>query len=334
MLLHDARRDTRTDERGELVLLADQDRGRWDQEQIAEGVAVLTTTRQQRRLGPYQVQAAIAECHATGADWHVIAALYGQLAVFVPSAVVELNRAVAVAMADGPAAGLVLVDRIAAGGALSGYHLLPATRADLLRRLGRDREAVRAYQEALALATSDTDRRFLARRLSELRGTAMEPTIVRRPEQHYVGVRRTVTMQTFPEVADRMPVLFGWLAERGIEPAGAPFFRYLVIDMSRELVVEAGFPVAEPVPGDGEVFSDVLPAGRYVSLTHVGHPSELVGVIGELNTWAAAQGLRYDVTESPAGDRFGCRLEIYKTDPRVQPDMSKWETELAFRLAD
>nr|WP_256449429.1 GyrI-like domain-containing protein [Kutzneria sp. CA-103260] len=166
-----------------------------------------------------------------------------------------------------------------------------------------------------------------------MRGRAVQPTVIERGEQPYVGIRRTVTMQTFPEIADRMAGVHGWLAERGLEPVGAPFFRYLVIDMARELVVEAGFPVAAPVEGDGEVFYDVLPAGRYVSVTHVGHPSELMGVTAELNAWADAQGLRWDVKPTPEGDRFGSRLEIYKTDPRVQPDMSRWETELAFKLA-
>ena len=162
----------------------------------------------------------------------------------------------------------------------------------------------------------------------------MQPTVIERGEQPYVGIRRTVTMQTIPEIADRMPAVFAWLTERGIEPAGAPFFRYLVIDMANELVVEAGFPVAAPVEGDGEVFFGVLPAGRYASVTHHGHPSELMGVTKQLNEWADAQGLRWDAEQTPAGDRFVCRLEIYKTDPRVQPDMSQWDTELAFKLAD
>ena len=123
--------------------------------------------------GPYQVQAAIAACHATAAtaadtDWAEIAGLYGQLARFVPSPVVELNRAVAVAMADGPAAGLALVDGWRRAGALAGYHLLPATRADLLRRLDRFAEAAAAYRQALALAANDAERRYLTRRLAEV----------------------------------------------------------------------------------------------------------------------------------------------------------------------
>ncbi|HEY2690880.1 MAG TPA: RNA polymerase sigma factor [Streptosporangiaceae bacterium] len=175
MLLHHSRRRTRTDDAGELVTLEHQDRGRWDASEIGEGVGLLETALRRRRPGPYQVQAAIAACHATAGtaadtDWTEIAALYGELARLVPSAVVELNRAVAVAMADGPAAGLVLVDRLEAEGALPGYHLLPATRADLLRRLHRDADAAAAYRQALGLASSDTERRYLERRLAEVSG--------------------------------------------------------------------------------------------------------------------------------------------------------------------
>ncbi|GAA2093036.1 sigma-70 family RNA polymerase sigma factor [Microlunatus panaciterrae] len=170
MLLHDARRVTRVDERGELVTLQDQDRSRWNQTQIVEATGVLDAALRQARPGPYQVQAAIAACHATAAvaddtDWSQIAALYGRLAEFVPSPVVELNRAVAVSMAEGPGAGLELVDALRSSPELAGYHLLPATRADLLHRLGRSAEAAAAYGEALELAPSDTERRYLQRRL-------------------------------------------------------------------------------------------------------------------------------------------------------------------------
>ncbi len=173
LLLHDARRATRVDQAGDLITLEEQDRTRWDTAEIAAGVDLLERTLRRSRPGPYQVQAAIAACHATattaaGTDWPQIAALYGQLAQFVPSPVVELNRAVAVAMADGPAAGLALVEKLAAGDELAGYHLLPATRADLLRRLGRATEAADAYREARDLAGTETERRYLARRLAEL----------------------------------------------------------------------------------------------------------------------------------------------------------------------
>jgi RNA polymerase sigma-70 factor (ECF subfamily) len=175
MLLHDARRSARLDDAGEIVLLEDQDRTRWSAEEIAEGVEVLEATLRRGRPGPYQIQAAIAACHATAeeaadTDWAQIAALYGELAKLTPSAVVELNRAVAVAMADGPAAGLELVRRLEDAGELAGYHLLPAMRADLLRRLGRTDEAAAGYREALELAATDAERSFLNRRLAETIG--------------------------------------------------------------------------------------------------------------------------------------------------------------------
>jgi RNA polymerase sigma-70 factor (ECF subfamily) len=173
MLLHDARRTARLDASGDLIALELQDRGRWDRAQIAEGLSILDKALQVRRPGPYQVQAAIAACHAeaatsAGTDWAQIALLYGRLAELTPSPVIELNRAVAIAMANGPAAGLALVDDLAAGGALADYHLLAATRADLLRRLDRPVEAAAAYREAVRLATNEAERRFLVGRLAEL----------------------------------------------------------------------------------------------------------------------------------------------------------------------
>jgi RNA polymerase sigma-70 factor (ECF subfamily) len=172
MLLHDARRAARLDARGDLVTLEDQDRGQWDAAEIAEGVSLLHGALRRGQPGPYQVQAAIAACHATAAtapdtDWAQIAGLYEQLARFLPTPVVELNHAVAVGMAQGPAAGLPLVAALEASGELSGYHLLPAVRADFLRRLGRLPEAAEAYREALDLASTDAERRFLRRRLAE-----------------------------------------------------------------------------------------------------------------------------------------------------------------------
>ncbi len=173
LLLHDARRTARVDAEGELVTLEDQGRTRWDHRQIREGTALLESVLRQRRPGPYQIQAAIAACHATApdasaTDWAQIAALYRELLRLVPSDIVRLNQAVAVAMADGPAAGLVLVGEIEASGTLAGYYLLPATRADLLRRLGHHAEAAATYRAALALAPTDSERRFLARRLAEM----------------------------------------------------------------------------------------------------------------------------------------------------------------------
>ena len=172
MLLDEARRATRTDD-GVLVTLEHQDRSRWDRVLITEGVAVLDQALAMRRGGPYQVQAAIAACHTTApdtasTDWPQIAALYAELERLAPSPVVELNRAVAIAMSDGIPAGLALVDELAASGRLDGYHLLPATRADLLRRDGRVAEAEVAYKEALRLAPTEAERRYLTGRLGEL----------------------------------------------------------------------------------------------------------------------------------------------------------------------
>ena len=172
MLLHNARRSTRVDDAGDLVTLEDQDRARWDAAEIGEGVALLDRTLEQHRPGAYQVQAAIAACHATATraadtDWSQIAALYGQLGRMTPSPVVELNRAVAVGMADGPAAGLRLVDALDASKRLDGYHLLLATRADLLRRLERHGDAAEAYRSAVELAPSEIELRYLRRRLVE-----------------------------------------------------------------------------------------------------------------------------------------------------------------------
>jgi RNA polymerase sigma-70 factor, ECF subfamily len=173
MLLHHARRDARVDDAGDLVTLEEQDRSRWDESEIEEGLGVLDAALRHDSAGYYQLQAAIAACHATAenaadTDWSQIAVLYGRLAEVAPSPVVDLNRAVAVAMAEGPAGGLKLVEELAAAGALAGYHLLPATRADLLRRLDRRSEAAAAYREALELATTDAERRYLTRRLGEM----------------------------------------------------------------------------------------------------------------------------------------------------------------------
>ncbi|MFI0453891.1 RNA polymerase sigma factor [Actinomadura sp. 6N118] len=175
MLLHEARRGARLDDAGDLISLEEQDRTLWDTAGIAEGVELLKTALRRGRPGPYQLQAAIVACHATAADaadtdWEHIAELYERLVELLPSPVVRLNRAVAIAMARGPAAGLELVDELQASGALTGYHLLPATRADLLRRLDRTDEAAAAYRQALDLATTDSERRFLSRRLAELGG--------------------------------------------------------------------------------------------------------------------------------------------------------------------
>jgi RNA polymerase sigma-70 factor (ECF subfamily) len=173
MLLHESRRAARTSPPGELVLLEDQDRSLWNRDQIAEGKALVERALLSRHFGPYTLQAAIAAVHAEApdapaTDWAQIVALYGVLAQVDPSPVVELNRAVAVAMRDGPSAGLALIDAILARGDLEGYHLAHAARADLCRRLGRTEEARASYQRALGLTRQEPERRFLERRLDEL----------------------------------------------------------------------------------------------------------------------------------------------------------------------
>jgi RNA polymerase sigma-70 factor (ECF subfamily) len=167
MLLHDARRAARLDGEGGLVLLEEQDRRLWDDERIDEGRRVLERALPLRRPGPYQLQAAIASLHLEPeTDWAQIAALYGRLACFTPSPVVELNRAVAVAMAESPESGLALIDGIEG---LDAYRHLHSARADLLRRLGRQREAADEYARALELSRQPAERAFLERRLAEVR---------------------------------------------------------------------------------------------------------------------------------------------------------------------
>lgn len=163
--------------------------------------------------------------------------------------------------------------------------------------------------------------------------TSELPKIVDRTEQPYVAIRKVVTLQTFPEIADRLQDVFGWLGARGIEPAGAPFFKYNVIDMERRLEVEAGVPIPAAADGADGVACGVLPAGHYATVTHAGHPDGLFGATAALLEWAAGKGLAWDMTETADGEKWGCRLEIYKSDPREEPDMAKWETDLAFKLA-
>jgi RNA polymerase sigma-70 factor (ECF subfamily) len=165
LLLHDARREARLDDAGALVLLSDQDRSLWNRDRIEEGRRVLDRALRLRRSGSYQLQAAIASLHfEEETDWPQIAALYGRLAELAPSPVIELNRAVAVAMAEGPERGLVLIDRIEG---LGEYRHLHSARADLLRRLGRGAEAADAYRRAIELAAQPAERVFLERRLAE-----------------------------------------------------------------------------------------------------------------------------------------------------------------------
>lgn len=160
------------------------------------------------------------------------------------------------------------------------------------------------------------------------------PQIVTRAEQPYMAIGERVTMAEIGGLGTRIGEVFAWLGAHRLVPAGAPFFRYNVIDMMRELEIDVGVPVAGAVDGDGRVVSGVVPAGRYATLTHVGSPGELVGATKTLLDWADAQGLRWDMSPGDNGERWGSRLEIYLTDPGQEPDISKWQTQLAFRLAD
>jgi RNA polymerase sigma-70 factor (ECF subfamily) len=173
MLLHESRRAARTSPSGEIVLLDDQNRSLWNAEQIVEGKALVQQALATRRFGPYTLQAAISAVHADAqnpgaTDWVQIVGLYDVLVQIAPSPVVGLNRAVAIAMRDGPASGLELIDEILARGDLVDYHLAHAARADLFRRLGRTGEARAAYEQALALTRQEPERRFLERRVGEL----------------------------------------------------------------------------------------------------------------------------------------------------------------------
>ena len=174
MLLHESRRAARTSASGELILLDDQDRSLWDRDQIAEGTRLVERALSSRRAGPYSIQAAIAAVHAdapssAATDWAEIVGLYDVLSRADPSPVIELNRAVGVAMRDGPAAGLALIDAILARGDLLDYRLAHAARAELCRRLGRTADARASYERALALTRQEPERRFIERRLGELR---------------------------------------------------------------------------------------------------------------------------------------------------------------------
>ncbi|WP_080671504.1 RNA polymerase sigma factor [Salinispora cortesiana] len=192
MLLQHSRRGARVDRAGNLITLEDQDRGLWHREEVDEATSLLERTLRARRIGPYQLQAAIAACHAEArraadTNWAEISALYARLAELMPSPIVELNRAVAVAMADGPAAGLVLVDALEASGRLGDYHLLPALRADLLRRLGRRDDAAASYRRALHLTGNDAERRYISRRLDETCDSGSTGSVTATPAERANG---------------------------------------------------------------------------------------------------------------------------------------------------
>jgi effector-binding domain-containing protein len=161
-----------------------------------------------------------------------------------------------------------------------------------------------------------------------------EPEIRQRAAQAYVGIRAWVTMAAIGSVADRIPEIFSWLGPRGIAPAGPPFFRYHIVNMGGQLEVEAGVPVASVVQDDGDIRAGTLPAGRFAVMTHTGAPDTLVAATAELLGWAEAHGLAWDVTPTEAGVKWGCRVEFYLTNPAEQPDASRWQTQLAFKLAD
>jgi RNA polymerase sigma-70 factor (ECF subfamily) len=176
MLLHDARRDARVDDAGDLVVLEEQDRSRWNQRQIAEALPLVEEAFR-AGPGPYALQAAIAAVHCQAAraedtDWPQIVRFYDLLERLQPSPVVSLNRAVAIAMVDGPMPALAIIDALAASSDLDNYHLLHAARADLLRRIGSPLEAAESYKRALALVTNDSERRFLERRLGDVQPPA------------------------------------------------------------------------------------------------------------------------------------------------------------------
>ena len=173
MLLHDSRRDARSSSDGQLVPLEEQDRSLWRHDQIAEGIRLVERALGRRNVGPYQLQAAIAAVHAEAAtagetDWKQIAALYSILSTSQSSPIVSLNHAVAVAMSEGLERGLALIDDLGSSGELESYHFFHAARADLLRRLGRNREACESYHRGLAITTNTVELRYLRRRISEL----------------------------------------------------------------------------------------------------------------------------------------------------------------------
>jgi effector-binding domain-containing protein len=162
-----------------------------------------------------------------------------------------------------------------------------------------------------------------------------EPKIIERGAQPYAAIGARVPMEQIASVADALPgELFGWLDARGTVPTGAPFFKYNVIDMGGQIDLEWGVPVASPVKGDSRVLSDTLPVGRYASAVHTGPYVGLRDATAALLKWVKENDLVVDAVNTPNGDKFRCRLEIYLTDPRQEPNPQKWLTEIAMRLAD
>jgi effector-binding domain-containing protein len=160
------------------------------------------------------------------------------------------------------------------------------------------------------------------------------PVVAERSAQPYVGIKAQVTMQNMADILPPLiPQVFAWLGERDIPPAGPPFWKFNVIDMDRLLEVEVGVPVTAPQGGDDRVLAGVLPAGQYATVRYTGHPDGIIDVVRSLRDWAGQEGLTWDMTNTPEGERWAARLEIYETDPAIEPDMTKWTTQLAFRLA-
>ena len=162
-----------------------------------------------------------------------------------------------------------------------------------------------------------------------------EPQIQQRAAQPYVGIRMPVTMEGFAEAVDTsFPKVFGWLAKHGITPTGPPFVRYLVIDMETELEIELAVPVGEEVEGDGRVRSDVLPAGRYVTLRHIGPFDALTATNATLQQWAQQRGIALDSWDKDRGSAWRGRVEHFLTDPSTEPDPAKWEVEVAYYIRE
>lgn len=160
-----------------------------------------------------------------------------------------------------------------------------------------------------------------------------EPRVVERQPQPYVAIKVLVTMEELGQVVPPLNgEVFEWLADHDAKPSGPPFWKFNVIDMERQLEIEAGVTVEHSLPGDGRVLAGTLPGGSYATLVHTGHPSALIDATAALLDWGNAQGLTWDRSDVAEGERWGARLEFYLTDPAEEPDMDKWETELAFRV--
>ncbi|MGP4023539.1 GyrI-like domain-containing protein [Actinomadura sp. 3N407] len=162
-----------------------------------------------------------------------------------------------------------------------------------------------------------------------------EPSFEERPAVPYAAIKRDdITAANFARIADRIPVILGWLGGRGIAAAGAPFLKYDVIRPDGTFQVVAGVPLASPVEDDGEIFAATLPAGRYVAFTHAGHPDRLIEITTSVLDWGTGQGFKWDMTESGGAQHWACRLEIFKTHPLEVPDPNDWVTDVAVKLAD